>query len=218
MRLRIRRWPRGRRGGFSLVETLVVLAIISILMMMLTTALVKAVRMAKSTAAGEEMRQDRIGKQAAAIHEGEKPRTPAETVQEARREFRRVGAGGMQKITSTVLFVVRTDDEFQAYWQTLLNPWNPDLPQFTGNGSLIAFTQSGTRYELPPVGSKVKGNAYPITWEFISTELHETGRGDLGGNVVYSDGRREYVPYPRQFPMTRSVAVWSHEFVEATGS
>jgi prepilin-type N-terminal cleavage/methylation domain-containing protein len=208
---------RRRSRGFSLIETLVVLAIISVLMAMLTTALVKAVRMAKSTAAGEEMRQENLGKAAAQIHEGkDRPRTPEKTVQEARAEFRRVIGGGMQRITSTVLFVVRNDDEFQAYWETLLNPWNPNLPQFTPDGHLIAVTPSGTRYELPPVGGDVDGGAYPVTWEFISTDLSETGRGDMGGNVIYSDGRREYVPYRFSFPMTRSVAVWSHEFVEAT--
>jgi len=205
------------RTGFSLVETLVVLAIISILMTMLTTALIKALRMAKATAAGEEMRVERLGDQAAAIHEGKDELTPEKAVKRARAQFRREGKGGMQKITSTVLFVVRNDQEFLAYWHTLLNPYNPKLPKLTAEGELVAVAEDGSRYELPPVDRESSGESYPVTWEFISTNLAETGRGDLGGNVIYSDGRREYVAYQAGFPMTRSVAIWSHEFVLATG-
>jgi prepilin-type N-terminal cleavage/methylation domain-containing protein len=203
-----------RRGlGFSLIETLVVLAIISILLLMLTTALVKAVRMAKSTAAGEEMRQDRIGRHAREIHEG--PNKPkAESVrQSARLSFRVVPKAGVQKITSQILFVVRNDVEFRAYYHTLLNPANSQAVELTRGGKLIALTEGGERFELPPVGSESKGGAYPVRWEFISTRLSETGRGDAGGNVIYSDGHREYVPYPAKFPMTKSVALLSHEFV-----
>lgn len=199
--------------GFSIIEMLVVLAIISILMLMLTTALVKAVRMAKSTAAGEEMRVENIGTQAAAVHEGS-PKHEAEKVRDhARNEFRATGRGGMQKIVSRLLFVVKSDIEFRAYYHTLLNPANVTLPEFARHGALIALTENGERFELPPIGSDVKGPAYPVSWEFISTRLSETGRGDIGGNVIYSDGHRVYMPYPNQFPMTKSVALLSHEFV-----
>jgi prepilin-type N-terminal cleavage/methylation domain-containing protein len=206
-----------RPGGFSLIETLIVLAIISILMAMLATALTKALRMAKSTAAGEEMRVERIGTSAKAVHEGDDRPAPESTMEAARASFRVVHTTGMEKITSSVLFVVRRDIEFRAYWHTLLNRENTQPPEFTKKGALIAFTPGGDRFELPPVGRDVKDGPYPVAWEFISTHLNETGRGDAGGNVVYSDGRREYVPYPRKFPMSKGVALLSHRFVSAFG-
>jgi prepilin-type N-terminal cleavage/methylation domain-containing protein len=211
---------RAQSKGFSLIETLVVLTIISILAMMLTTALTKAVRMAKSTASGEEMRQDRIGKVATSVHEGAGPEeTPAQIVQHARAAFRQTGQAGMTKIVSSVLYAVRNDHEFRAYWHTLLNPENSQTAKFTASGALIAFTPEGERVELARLdgGPASSGAAIPSGWEFISTRLDETGRGDLGGNVIYCDGRREYVPYPAKFPMSRSVALLSHQFVSAFG-
>ncbi len=103
---------RGPRSGFSLIEVLVVLAIILVLLTLLVPVLTRALRMAKRTAAGEEMR----------------------------------------------------------------------------------------------------GPARIAKWDFLSTRLEETGRMDLGGNVVYTDGRVQYVPYPREFPMSRQVAELSHRF------
>jgi hypothetical protein len=189
----------------------------SILMAMLATALTKAVRMAKSTAAGEEMRQDRIGKTAKAVHEGDDKPTPEKTRQAARDAFRQVHTSGMHKITSSVLFVVRSDIEFRAYWHTLLNPANPSEPEFTKDGELVALTEDGERFELPRIGKEPTTSSHPITWEFISTHLNETGRGDAGGNVIYGDGRRRYVPYGTEYPMSKSVALLSHQFVSAFG-
>ncbi len=214
---RILRVRRAAPRGFSLIETLVVLAIISILLLMLTTALTKAVRMAKSTAAGEEMRQERIGKTAKAIHEGEDKSTPQTVRKNARAQFREKSTAGMQKITTTMIFIVRSDIEFRAYWNTLLNKANKQIPEFTKSGELIAITDDGQRFELPPIGASKGATAYPVSWEFISTRLTETGRGDLGGNVVYSDSHREYVPYPSKFPMSKSVALLSHHFVSDFG-
>lgn len=203
-----------RRAGFSMIETLVVLCIIMILMTLLVPVLTKALRMAKTTAAGEEMRSDRVGEMATAIHEGNKPAewTPQEIVQQARQKFRHEGQGSQKSIVTTLLYQVGNDEEFRAYWHTLLNKQNAQLPEFTRRGNLIAFTPEGQRYELPPVDRDTEGPSHIIRWEFISTRLDETGRMDLGGNVIYSDGRREYVAYPREFPMTRQVAELSHRF------
>jgi hypothetical protein len=93
-----------------------------------------------------------------------------------------------------------------------LCPANAALPEFTRSGALVAITPEGHHYELPPANSEFKGGPRIVKWDFLSTRLEETGRGDMGGNVIYSDGRMEYVPYPRQFPMTRMVAELSHRF------
>lgn len=203
-----------RQAGFSMIETLVVLAIMLILMSLLVPVLTKALRMAKTTAAGEETRQERIGEMATAIHEGGEPEelTPEQVVQKARSVFRREGGAGQKKIMSDVLFFVRDDQEFRAYWHTLLNKQNTRLPEFTRKGHLIAFTPEGKRFELVPAQRDFEAGDRIIRWEFISTRLDETGRMDLGGNVVYSDGRLEYVAYPRKFPMTQQVAELSHRF------
>jgi len=206
------RWRRAG-SGFSLLETLVVLAIIMVLFTLLVPVLTRALRMAKRTAAGEEMRSERVGEMAAAVHEGGPGQmTPEQTVLQARALFRREGTAGQKKIVSHLLFSLRDDNEFRAYWHTLLNPANTALPEFTRNGHLIAFTPEGQRHELPPVDAELRAGARIIKWDFISTRLDETGRMDLGGNVVYSDGRLEYVPYPQRFPMTRMVAELSHRY------
>lgn len=203
-----------RRSGFSMIETLVVLAIIMILMTLLVPVLTKALRMAKATAAGEEMRQERVGEMATAVHEGNDPKdlTPEQWVQQARASFRREGGQGQKKILSDVLFQVRDDLEFRAYWHTLLNKQNTEPPEFTRKGYLIARTPEGQEFELPPVERDINAPSHVVRWEFISTRLDETGRMDMGGNVIYSDGRREYVAYQRGFPMTRQVAELSHRF------
>ncbi len=205
-----------RQSGFSMIETLVVLAIIMVLMTLLVPVLTKAVRMAKATAAGEEMRVERVGDMARAVHEGKNlPRlTPKDWVALARDNFHLEKTTGQKAIVSRLEFVVTNDLEFRAYWHTLLNKANTQLPEFTRSGELIALTPEGQRFELRRTdgGTRVPGPAYPVAWEFISTRMEETGRMDMGGNVIYSDGRREYVAYQHRFPMTRQVAELSHRF------
>ncbi len=204
---------RGPRPGFSLIEVLVVLAIILVLLTLLVPVLTQALRMAKRTAAGEEMHSEQVGEMATAIHEGGPEKlTSEQAVLQARAYFRREGQAGQKKSVSHLLFAVQDDDEFRAYWNTLLNPSNAALPEFTRGGQLIATTPEGHRYELPPADSEMRGPARIAKWDFLSTRLEETGRMDLGGNVVYTDGRVQYVPYPREFPMSRQVAELSHRF------
>lgn len=205
-----------RQSGFSMIETLVVLAIIMVLMTLLVPVLTRAVRMAKATAAGEEMRQERAGDMARAVHEDKSPKklTPEQAVAQARSYFYEEKTTGQKAIFSRPVFVVTNDLEFRAYWHTLLNKQNTQLPEITRSGELIAFTPEGQRFELRPTngGTRIPGPAYPMMWEFMSTRLEETGRMDMGGNVIYSDGRREYVAYQHRFPMTRQVAELSHRF------
>jgi type II secretory pathway pseudopilin PulG len=209
--------PFRRRAGFSLLETLVVLAIIMVLFTLLVPVLTRALRMAKRTAAGEEFRQGQIGAMAmstADTDRAQSQRTPEQIVGRARQEFHEgpPGEPGDSIIYSTPLYAVTTDLEFRAYWYTLLNPQNTDLPKFTRGGKLIAITPEGLRFELPPIDADVHSPSHPVRWEFISTRLDETSRGDLGGNVFYSDGHLTYIAYPREFPMTQMVAELSHRF------
>lgn len=205
-------WARGENAaaiqGFSLVETLVVLAILSILMAMLVTSLTKALRMAKATAAGETMRHGGIER---SMDEPSPLDNPRAAAREAFRQTVDYGKG--ETIVSELLFVVQTDDEFRAYWHTLLNPRNSGPVEFSEDGTLMAQKPSGHLFRLPRVGTdRVSG--YPIAWEFISTDLSETSRGDLGGMVVYHGGATEYVRYPGPFPMTPAVASLSHRYME----
>ncbi len=207
--------PIRRRAGFSLLETLVVLAIIMILLTLLVPVLTRALRMAKRTAAGEDLRQDRIGEMADTIHDKDvrlAKQTPEWVVSEARSLFHFEVQGSQKAVYSRLLYRVNNDLEFRAYWYTLLNPENQELPKFTSGGKLIAHTPEGQRFDLEPMDADPGGPAHPTQWEFISTRLDETGRGDLGGNVFYADGRMVYVPYPREFPMTPQVAELSHRF------
>ncbi len=79
---------RGPRPGFSLIEVLVVLAIIMVLLTLLVPVLTRALRMAKRTAAAEEMHSEQVGEMATAIHEGGPEKlTPEQAVLQARPIF-----------------------------------------------------------------------------------------------------------------------------------
>jgi type II secretory pathway pseudopilin PulG len=202
-----------RRDGFSMLETLVVLAIIMVLLTLLVPVLTRALRMAKRTAAGEEMHQTVIAQKADEASGGKPaPLTPQQIIDRARTQFWQEAKGSQAAIYSTPLYVVTSDLEFRAYWYTLLNPENTDVPEFKRDGTLIAYTPEGKRFDLPPVDAAGPNSAHPIRWDFVSTRLEETGRGDMGGNVAYADGRNAYVAYPREFPMTQMVAELSHRF------
>jgi len=202
-----------RQAGFSIVELLVCVAIIGILLALYSSSLSKAMRAAKGVAAGEAMHQTQISK-AAEAQSDEPP-----TKEDARYAFRQeLDTGKGEAIMTEVLFIVRSDAEFKAYWNTLINEENEDELAFTSSGSLVAATKSGSEYTLPPVGANDGKGGYAIGWEFLSTVLSETGTGTLGANVMYSDGHIDFVKYPGAFPMTAAVAKFSHKFMEQSNT
>ncbi|MEE8344029.1 MAG: type II secretion system protein [Woeseiaceae bacterium] len=208
---------RGGRGlahsqsGFSIIELLVVVAIIGILMALYSSSLSKAMRMAKATATAEAMHQKVI---ASATSDELPP-----TAEDARDLYRQVvDTGKGEAILTELVFGVRDDREFDAYWHTLIDPRNTEEPQFEDGGSLIAKTKDGETFVLPPIHRGPRGalGAYTVGWEFLSTVLAETSTGTLGSEVFYSDGHVTYVRYPGEFPVTRLVAELSHTFVKLT--
>lgn len=209
---------RGTRGvmhsqpGFSLIELLVVVAIIGILLAMYSSTLTKAVRMAKGTATAEAMHQVQIT-------EMTEPAVEFPTLDEARAAYRqRVDTGKHEALLTQLLFIVRTDREFDAYWHTLIDPAKTEEPQSERNGSLIAETEDGETIVLRPIGKGQHDGRgpYSVGWAYLSTVLSETSTGTLGAEVMYSDGHISYVRYPGKFPMMRIVAELSHEFVKLT--
>lgn len=104
------------KRGFSLLELLIVVAIIGILMAMLSGALVKALRAGHATAAREAMRQHQIGRMVkldkGVLHsdDPEKDRAFARWV-----FHRRVDTGKAEMIVSETVYLTQNDAEFRAY-------------------------------------------------------------------------------------------------------
>jgi prepilin-type N-terminal cleavage/methylation domain-containing protein len=203
------RQPRSQ--GHTLVETLVVMAIISILMALYLPTLSKAIRKAEEVAVKEGFRQQRIGRMSDSANSAGKDLGPAPGREECREAFRQ---WVNDVIATEMLYIVETDAEFNAYWQTLINPAASTPLEFSGSGNLLARDEYGDVYELPRVDKFLDDHrTFPIGWEYISTDLLDTSSGTLGTNVAYSDGHIKYVRYPGAFPVTRTVAELSHRFV-----
>ncbi|MBI2435806.1 MAG: type II secretion system protein [Candidatus Hydrogenedentes bacterium] len=203
------------KSGHTLIETLVVLAIISILMAFALPGYVRAIRMAKQVAADEAKRQTYL------IREADKPAPRTESNpqlrQDARAAFRRlIDAGNFDIYVSELLFVAENDAEFGAYWNTLLNP-SSTVPIVFEEGMLVAVDESGQEFLLPPTAGEIIPGAqhkYATVWDFISTNMSNMSLGNLGTSVVYSDGTREYIKYPGNFPATPTVAMLSQRFMD----
>lgn len=204
------------RRGFSLVEALVVIAIIGILMAMYLPVLSKAKQKAKQTANMAHLHDEGIGQ---ATSDGNSPRPTREAARAAFRENRGAGYGqGDDIIVSRMLFSVSNDASFRAYWHTLLNPANTDPIEYEGE-CLKARDESGKEFLLEPLSTVVQGRVttihVPMEWEFISTDLGDTSSGSLGTNVLYPDGHVRYIAYPGAFPATPTVSELSRRFMES---
>ena len=197
---------RPTQRGFSVLELLICVAIIAILMAMYSVTLSKALRKAKSVAGAEAMHQQDIDRML-----GVDVSNPLD----AYRRPLDLGNGREATITE-MAYVVRNDAEFRAYWHTLIDPDQLDAPVFGDDGTLFAFDPEGNLFRLAKITSETPaGPSFPVAWDFISTVPSETALGDAGGNVLYSDGHIKYLQYPGPFPMSRTVATLSHEYMVA---
>jgi prepilin-type N-terminal cleavage/methylation domain-containing protein len=197
-----------KKRGFSLVETLVVVAIILILLSIALPRYAKAIRMAKEVSAGEAHHQRMIDRMV-------DPEKVELVRDEARRAFRQVADAGRHDIAVTeMLCMVRNDAEFEAYYRTLIDPANDELIAIR-DGGLVAKDYAGSEYILKPLfsGEAPPPGNYPIEWGFVSVEMAHMMVGNRGGTVVYRNGQR-FVKYPGDFPMTRTVAEFSKRYMD----
>jgi hypothetical protein len=200
-----------------MLELLIVVGIISILVFLYLGTFHRVLGKVKNTARAEAIRQAALSREAEAVHEGPVRDRPANRL-ECIQAFRQKLDTGKEKIlVSEMLYVVKNGDEFRAYWNTMLNPNAIYLPEYDGD-TLLARDPDGNIFPLPALyGSHLDANkkygTFPIAWDFTSTQLSDGTSGELGAEVLFSDGHMEFVPYPGAFPMVREVAQYSRRFV-----
>jgi prepilin-type N-terminal cleavage/methylation domain-containing protein/prepilin-type processing-associated H-X9-DG protein len=204
------------RDAFSLVELLVVVAIIGVLAALLVPALSRARSKAEGIAAVEAMRQKHIGELASNANAPWPQDFDAPDQWDCRDAYARVlETGSGEAYVTELLYKVRNEAEFKAYWHTMINPDAEDEPEFEGS-MLVARDDSGREYKLIPLElHMLKEKAFPVAWEFLSTDMAEMSSGSIGANVMYSDGHVKYMSYPGKYPVCKSVADLSHRFVQA---
>ncbi len=203
-----------RRDGFSLIELLVVMAIISILMAMYASTLTKATRKAKAVATSEAFRQDHIGRVAdnALVLNANNARRIGRD--ECRRNYHKtVNTSEGERYVTELCYTVSNEDEFEAYWHTLINPENKDELVWTDRNHLVASDPQGNEYFLRSLEEHLGKSDIPKMWEFLAVNLGNTTLDNVGINVLFSDGHVEYLPYPDKFPCCATVAKLSEQFV-----
>ena len=209
---------RQARTGFSLIELLVCIAIICILMAMYLPVLSKAHRKAKDIAVAEGLRQEEIGRMADDANIANPRRNTAPSRIECRVAFRQLvpdGSGEGTIFATEILYAVKDEKEFTAYYHTLLNPRNNEPLEFEDTRHLVARDPDGNEYTLVPL-DEWKEEPLPKAWEFFSRNPDDGGSDSLGTNVLYTDGHVEYLPYPTAYPACATVATLSHYYVVAT--
>jgi prepilin-type N-terminal cleavage/methylation domain-containing protein len=181
--------------GFSLMELLIVVAIIGILMAMYMTTFSKVYRRIKTDTAQATMDQT-----AGAFKEmaSEHP-----SVVDCRRDF--FQKIGKNEFMCLLYYRVDNDAEFIAYWHTLLNPDSDVSPVY--KGVYIEVTDPrGNTYRLEP---------HVMRWSFIAYRDGGVEPRPLGVDYHNPDtGRFDYMRYPSEFPATPIVAALSYQFLE----
>lgn len=209
-----------RRSGHSLVELLICIAIISILMALYLPVLSKARLKAVQVAGGEALRQEHIGAMADSANSPNAPRNTPTTFPDraaCRAAYvRKVSThASEQTLVTQILYEVRTEPQFRAYWHTLINLEATDPLEFE-DGFLVARDENSNEHRLRPM-TPAHGPVQPAPyqWDLFSTSLADTSRGSLGINVQYTDGHVRYVRYPGEFPACVAVAELTHRYLRA---
>ena len=201
-----------QRNGFTLVELLIVVAIIAIIASMYMAALGRARAKAKQMANSEAIRQRHLGHLADNANSVDRQEIELPDRDECRDTL---DTGSGPALTTFLLYEVRTLDEFRAYWHTLINPDARGPLEFDG-GRVVARDKDGDEYNLRVLDeNRTQGKLFPIGWEFLSTDMSEMDSGSLGANVLFSDGHIEFMSYPNDYPVCPTVAELSLEFVQA---
>jgi hypothetical protein len=203
-----------------MIETLVVIAIIAILFAVQMPVLSRAIRYARQTEAKESMRQDRIGKMADNANSARPSFRESITRDEARSAFRQsFKTSGGNILATEILYEVRTEAEFRAYWYALIDPDATGDPTFEGGNLVATDPQTGQTFRLAPneASALQNGKPYPTGWEFLTTRADSMTAASIGINVQYSDSHVEHVRYPGPFPAVRSVAELSQRYVDKLG-
>lgn len=177
------------------MELLIVVAIIGFLMAMYMSTFSRVYRQVKTETARATMNQT-----AGAYKEmvNEHP-----SIADCRNDF--FQKIGKNKFMCLLYYRVQSDEEFIAYWHTLLNPDSDVNPQFKKN-YLVATDPSGNTYKL---------RSYIMRWSFIAYKNGGVEPQPLGVDYHNPDtGQFDYMRYPSEFPATPIVAALSYEFLE----
>lgn len=206
-----------RTRGFSLIELLVVVAIIGVMMAMTLAGLSKAKGAADRVSKAEGMRQHAMGEMADNANLA-KPVTEKPSRTECRAAFHQwleEPEENGNPLATEMLYVVRTEAEFAAYYHTLINKDNT-TPLEYANNMLNAYDPDGNTFLLPPLGDPLyaaeRYGRLPMAWEFLSTDMSETNLTSRIINVLYTDGSVKPMRYGSGYPVTRLVAELSHDF------
>jgi prepilin-type N-terminal cleavage/methylation domain-containing protein len=180
------RQKQQRRQGFSLLEVLLVIAIIAILFAVSLPTYSRAIGKARDVAGTEAMRQENIGRQADNANSVGPDGQIIVSREMARLAYRReVDTGKSTMFVTELVCMVTNEAEFEAYWHTLIRPGaTSDLQFAAGARYLLATGPYGDTYELPILHDidalTDHYGSFPVLWDFLSTNLSEMSTGNIG--------------------------------------
>lgn len=210
---------KGNAGGFSLIELLVVVAIIGILVGMylavFSKVLVKAHKV-EAVSAGHQTNIARLADNANIARPGPTKGADRDTCRKAYHQTVETSSGPI--VGTELRYHVTNDAEFRAYWHTLINPAASGALEFNKDGSLVARDETGTVYNLEPIddngwSAMNKLGTFPVMWEYLSTNMGEMNNNETGINVLFNDGHIAYMRYGEGFPASPTVATLSRRFL-----